>query len=119
LIYFNILCVISFLIFAYLNLNDPDWYLWVPIYLSATACCGFAIAGMIYPTIYLSLVSFYLIYAVLLFFQKDGVRDWISKYNKPSLVETMQAEKPYIEKTREFFGLLIITAALIINYSAI
>jgi hypothetical protein len=49
-------------------------------------------------------------------FQKDGVRDWITKYNKPSLVESMQATKPYIEKTREFFGLLIIAGALLINY---
>ncbi|AMR34627.1 hypothetical protein A0256_19705 [Mucilaginibacter sp. PAMC 26640] len=114
--YFNILCVIAFLIFAYLNFNDPDWYLWVPIYLSATICCGLYVANMIYPTVYLLLIAFYLIYAGLLFFQKDGVRDWVSKYNRPSLVETMQAEKPYIEKTREFFGLLIITAALMINY---
>jgi hypothetical protein len=28
----------------------------------------------------------------------------------------MQATKPYIEQTREFFGLLIISAALAMNY---
>jgi len=28
----------------------------------------------------------------------------------------MRATKPYIEKTREFFGLLIINGALLINY---
>ena len=116
LIYFNSVCVISFLVFAYLNFNDPDWYLWVPIYLSAAGCCGFALAGLTYPTIYQLLMSFYLIYALLLFFQKDGVRDWILKYHTPSLVETMQTNKPYIEKTREFFGLLIITSAVFINY---
>jgi hypothetical protein len=44
------------------------------------------------------------------------VRDWIVKYHRPSLVETMQAEKPWIEKTREFFGLLIVVAALGIDY---
>jgi len=44
------------------------------------------------------------------------VRDWIMKYRSPSLVESMQATKPYIEKTREFFGLLIISGALAINY---
>jgi hypothetical protein len=33
-------------------------------------------------------------------------------------VETMQATKPYIEKTREFFGLLIVSGALAINYFA-
>jgi len=46
------------------------------------------------------------------------VRDWIFKYKKESLVQEMQATKPYIEQTREFFGLLIITGALIINYLA-
>jgi hypothetical protein len=30
----------------------------------------------------------------------------------------MQAEKPYIEKTREFFGLLIVSAALAIDFFA-
>jgi hypothetical protein len=74
---------------------------------------------MVYPTIYLLLMVFYLIYAALLFFQQNGVRDWIFKYNRPSLVQSMQAEKPYIEKTREFFGLLIITAALMVNYLSI
>ncbi len=59
-----------------------------------------------------------MIYAIILFFAKDGVRDWIMKYNKPSLVESMQATKPYIEKTREFFGLLIISGALLIDYLA-
>ena len=53
-----------------------------------------------------------------MFFSEDGVRDWIVKYKQPSITESMQATKPYIEKTREFFGLLIISAALAINYFA-
>ena len=112
----NVIFCLAFLVFAYLNLNDIDWYLWVPIYLAVAACCGLAVFGKYYPSIYLWLTAFYLIYAIILFFAKDGVRDWIFKYKKPSLVETMQAEKPYIEKTREFFGLLIISAALAIDF---
>jgi hypothetical protein len=88
----------------------------VPIYVAVAACCGLAVFGKYYPDVYLGLIAFYLIYAVILFFAKDGVRDWIVKYKKPSLVETMQAEKPFIENTREFFGLLIISAALTIDY---
>ncbi|KKX47553.1 transmembrane 220 family protein [Sphingobacterium sp. IITKGP-BTPF85] len=38
------------------------------------------------------------------------------KYRRPSIVESMQATKPYIEKTREFFGLLIVSGALALNY---
>jgi ABC-type phosphate transport system permease subunit len=118
LIIINIIFCLSFLVFAYLNLNDIDPWLWVPIYLSAAICCGLVVFGLFYPVIYLLLIAFYLIYAAILFFAEDGVRDWIKKYNKPSLVESMQATKPYIEKTREFFGLLIIAGALLINYIA-
>jgi hypothetical protein len=107
---------ISFILFAYVNLNDKDSWLWVPIYLVAAICCGLAAFKYYYPMIYLVAIGFYLIYAIQLFFSKDGVRDWITVYKKPSIVESMQATKPYIEKTREFFGLLIITAALAINY---
>lgn len=84
--------------------------------MAASILCGLAAFGMFYPSAYLFLIAFYLIYALILFFTKDGVRDWILKYKQPSLTESMQATKPYIEKTREFFGLLIIAAALALNY---
>ncbi len=115
----NGLFCISFILFAYVNLNDKDSWLWVPIYMVAAICCGLAAFKYYYPMIYLVAIAFYLIYAVQLFFSKDGVRDWITVYKKPSIVESMQATKPYIEKTREFFGLLIISAALAINYFTI
>jgi Transmembrane family 220, helix len=118
LLILNCIFCLSFVVFAYLNLNDVDPWLWVPIYLSAAICCGLAIFEMYYPSVYILLMAFYLIYAGILFFAKDGVRDWIFKYKKESLVQEMQATKPYIEQTREFFGLLIITGALIINYLA-
>ena len=116
LIIINIIFCIAFLGFAYVNLNDVDAALWVTIYMVAAVCCGLAAYGLYYPVIYLAAIAFYLVYAIILFFAKDGVRDWIVKYNRPSIVETMQAEKPYIEKTREFFGLLIVAGALAIDY---
>ena len=112
----NSIFCIAFILFAYVNLNDDDSWLWVPIYMIASICCGLAVFNYFYPAIYLAAIAFYLVYAVILFFAKDGVRDWIVRYKAPSLVESMQATKPYIEKTREFFGLLIISGALAINY---
>jgi hypothetical protein len=116
LIILNIIFCLSFLVFAWFNVNDNDSWLWVPIYLAASVFCGLAGFGMFYPLLYSFLIGFYLIYAGILFFSKDGVRDWIVKYKSPSITESMQATKPYIEKTREFFGLLIISAALALNY---
>jgi hypothetical protein len=116
LIILNIIFFLAFVGFAYVNANDSDAWIWVPIYGAAAVCCGFAAFDKYYSMVYLLLIAFYVIYAIILFFAKDGVLDWIVKYKKPSIVESMQATKPYIEKTREFFGLLIISAALLLNY---
>lgn len=116
LIILNVVFCLSFLVFAWLNLNDIDAWLWVLIYLAPSILCGLAVFEIYYPLIYIALIAFYTIYALILFFSKDGVRDWILKYNRPSITETMQATKPYIEKTREFFGLLIVIATLALNF---
>ena len=112
----NIIFFLSFLVFGYLNLNDKDSWLWVPIYVVAAVLCGLVPLGMTFPTIYLIAIGFYLIYAIILFVAKDGVWDWLTKYKSQSLVQSMQATKPYIEQTREFFGLLIAAGAIAINY---
>jgi len=116
LIILNIIFFLAFMLFAYVNLNDKDSWLWVPIYIAAALLCGLTVFGQYFYTLYLIAIGFYLIYAVILFFSKDGVLDWMTKYNRPSIVESMQASKPYIEKTREFFGLLIISTALGLDY---
>lgn len=116
LIILNLVFCLSFLVFAWFNVNDSDSWLWVPIYLAASVFCGLATFEMFFPVPYLFLIGFYLVYATILFFGKDGVKDWIVKYKRQSITESMQATKPYIEKTREFFGLLIISAALLLNY---
>ena len=114
----NIIFCFAFLGFAYVNANDKDAWLWVTIYFVTAVCCGLAAFKKYYPGVYIPVIAFYLVYSVVLFFSKDGVRDWITKYNRQSIVESMQATKPYIEKTREFFGLLIAAAALTLNYLA-
>ncbi len=111
----NSIFFISFVAFAWVNLNDKDSWLWVPIYMFAAIVCGLAVFKSFYPATTLTAICFYLAYAIILFFIKDGVLDWITKYNARHIAQTMQATKPYIEKTREFFGLLIITGALLIN----
>lgn len=119
LIILNVFFCLAFAAFAYVNLNDKDSWLWVTIYLVASVCCGLVVFGKFYPVVYLVAIGFYIIYAIILFFAKEGVRDWIIKYKRESLVQSMQATKPYIEQAREFFGLLIISGALAINYFAV
>ena len=111
----NIIFFIAFIWFAWVNMNDKDAWLWVSIYMVAAVLCGLAAFKYYYPVIYIVAMSLYLLYAIKLFFVKDGVWDWMTKFKAQNIAATMQATKPYIENTREFFGLRIITGALLMN----
>jgi len=112
----NLFFFISFLIFAYFNLNDEDSWLWVPIYTIPAILCLLAVFDIWFSLLYLLLAFVYFLYATKLFFVKDGVLDWIKRYNTPSIVTSMKADKPYVEITREFFGLSIVIIVLLVNY---
>ena len=113
---FNLIFCILFVLFAVLQYNDPDPYLWIPIYLYAAVLCWLAFKKQFYPKAYVFGIIAYLVYAGYLFFTKDGVIDWYKDHDAENLVQTMKAEKPWIEDTREFGGLLILILVLTINY---
>ena len=113
---FNILFSLLFLIFAGLQYNDPDPYIWIPIYLYAAALCWLAFRNKFYPGAYLFGIAIYAAYALYLFFTEDGVLDWIQKHNTENIAGSMKASTPWIEDTREFFGLVILIIVLAVNY---
>jgi hypothetical protein len=49
-------------------------------------------------------------------FDANGLIDWITKHDAQNIAETMKAERPWIEESREFFGLLILIAVLLVDY---
>ena len=113
---FNILFVLLFIFSAALQYNDPDPYLWMPIYLYGAVLCWLAFKNRYYPVAYLIGIFLYAVYAAILFFAKDGVWDWCKEHNSESIVQSMKATKPWIEETREFFGLVILIVVLLVNY---
>lgn len=115
---FNYLFAFLFLISAGLQYNDPDPWLWAPIYLAGTVLCYLAARGKFYPKAYLGASLLYGVYALYLLVTQDGVLDWMNQHNAENIAQTMKATKPWIEDTREFFGLLILITALLINYIA-
>ena len=112
----NIVLAVIFVFFAALQYNDPDPYIWIPIYLYAAILCWYAYRGKFYPKAYLLGMVIYLAYAAYLFFDKNGVLAWAEEHHAENLVETMKAEKPWIEETREFGGLIIVFLAMLINW---
>ena len=113
---FNIFFCFVFILFAALQYNDPDPYLWMPIYLYTAIFCWLAFRNKFYTTAYLIGIIAYAGYALYKVFDANGLIDWATKHDAENIAETMKAEKPWIEESREFFGLVILIVVLGINY---
>ncbi|WP_153797698.1 transmembrane 220 family protein [Foetidibacter luteolus] len=113
---FNYCFFFLFVLFAAVQYNDPDPYIWVPIYLYSAALCFLAARRHFYPKAYAVGVIVYVLYALWLFFDKTGVLDWATEHKAENIAQSMKATKPWIEETREFFGLLILIAVLGYNW---
>ena len=113
---FNLIFCILFILFAGLQYNDPDPYVWMPIYLYAAVLCWLAFRQKYFPNAYLLGIAVYSVYAVYKFFDENGVWDWITKHHATTITGSMKATEPWIEETREFFGLVILIVVLLIDY---
>jgi hypothetical protein len=113
---FNIFFCLVFILFAALQYNDSDPYIWMPLYLYTALFCWLAFRNKFYPNAYLIGITVYAVYAIYKVFDTNGLIDWMTKHNSENIAETMKAEKPWVEETREFFGLVILIAVLLINY---
>ena len=115
--FFNIFFILVFILFAAFQYNDPDPYLWIPIYLYPAVLCYLEIKQKsINKMAYLAGFLVFGIYAIYKLFDTNGIIDWIKFHNASSIAATMKAEVPWVEESREFFGLIIILAAMSINY---
>lgn len=111
----NRLLTACFLLFAALQINDPDPWLWIPIYLYAAGLCLFSSLGHVFPKALIAGIIYCCLHASWLFITRDGVVSWAKDHHAENLVQTMKAAKPWIENTREFGGLLIVMLALGLN----
>jgi len=116
MIRFNQLFVFIFILFAVVQYNDPDPYLWVPIYLFPAVLCFLAAREKFYKNAYTGGFILFSLYAVYKLLDQNGVIDWMRFHDAANIAATMKAEQPWIEESREFFGLAIILIVLFINY---
>jgi hypothetical protein len=106
---FNYFFAFLFVLFAAVQWNDPDPLLWIAIYLYAAFLCLISIRKKPFNSIwFFAGIGFYIIYATFLFAGPTGVFAWMTVYHFENIVQSMEATKPWIEETREFFGLIIL-----------
>ena len=95
---------ILFLVFAAVQMNDPDPFGWMAIYIAAAII---AILGF-FERYYIPFIGATLLAALLwLLGLIPEIWQWIQA-GMPNIAKEMKAESPHIEYTREFLGLLLI-----------
>ena len=99
----DVIIGIVFLLFAVVQINDGDALMWVPPYLIITYLAFNSYRKRYFLIGTLILLIFFLIWMSRYI---PHMREWVAD-GMPSIAESMKAESPYIELSREFFGLLL------------
>lgn len=102
ILYFFI-CLV-FVLFAGWQYNDPDPYIWIPIY--GFVALTYGLAAWNRPLPFRVLLSGLAILFVFMLSYVPDVWHWI-QMGEPSIVESMKAERPWVELTREGLGLML------------
>jgi hypothetical protein len=110
----NFFLAIMFLLFAFLQVNDPDPLIWISIY-GVMAVLAILAMFKIYPRrIILILLVLFTAYSLVYF---PGVKEWLHQENKSDLFDNVaKMNHLYIEESREFLGLWICIAVLIFYF---
>lgn len=107
---FNLVLAVMFVIFAFLQVNDPDPLIWIAIYGLMAAACVLAAFNVYMPKALAVLMVILIAYGISYY---PGVSEWLSRDNKSLLFDDIaKMQYPYIEESREFLGLLICVAVL-------
>ena len=105
------IATLMFILFAALQLNDPDPLYWFLVYAAVAVVAAAAVVGRRLPRF--ALVTLGAVIAGVLI-AAPGFVDYLQSGDWGSIAEHMNDEAPYIEQGREFVGLLIAAAALLL-----
>jgi len=107
----NVVLAVLFALFAFFQLNDPDSLSWVVLYLYVAIISAMAAFGRYNLALILPGIAIFVVYFVYLI---PSVFEFVS--SGEDLMNRMDAEKMYIEQTREAGGLLIGLLALVFHF---
>jgi hypothetical protein len=107
----NFFLALLFVVFAYLQLDDPDPLVWIAIYGNMAVLCMLAIFRIRIRLWVLVSGIAYATYAAFLF---PGTLEWFHAPDRSVLFDDLaKMQFPYVEETREFLGLMISILVLI------
>lgn len=110
---FNLILAAIFLLFAFVQVNDPDPVLWILIYGVMAVVCVMAAFRYYHKRLLWALLISFVAYS---FFYMPSIVEWLQDEDKARLFdEVAKMESVYIEETREFLGLFICILVLVLQ----
>ncbi|MDC0378614.1 MAG: transmembrane 220 family protein [Flavobacteriaceae bacterium] len=100
----NLFLFVLFVLFAVLQLNDIDGELWFSIYFTVSLLCLYNTFKAISKSILILSIIALMTYSA---FHFSLFIDYLNTENKVEIFGEMVYDKPYLEGTREFVGLLL------------
>ena len=100
----NLFLFVLFVLFAVLQLNDIDGELWFSIYFIVSLICLYNTFKAIPKSILILSIIALMTYSA---FHFSLFIDYLNTENKVEIFGEMVYDKPYLEGTREFVGLLL------------
>jgi Transmembrane family 220, helix len=107
---FNFILTLMFVVFAFLQVNDPDPIIWISIYGSMAIVCVMAAFEFYLPKLLMVMGIVFLGYS---FVYLPGLREWLQHEDTAMLFDNLaKMEFRYIEEAREYLGLMICLGVL-------
>ena len=102
--FLDLFLALLFAVGAVVQYNDPDPLLWMLLYGSVALVAALAFFGrhLLPVTLLVALAC-----AIGLGWSAPGFIEYMTGHTDENLMQGMSAERPYIEETREFLGMLI------------
>jgi hypothetical protein len=111
--YLALFFTVLFVLFALVQLNDPDPWFWTPVYLYP-AVISFLVYRGTYPVIatWIAAVAFLV---AGIYWMPPNISEWIGMEQE---AKSLQMGVPFIEEAREAMGLLLVAIAMGIYLAA-
>lgn len=109
----NLLLAVLFIVFAFIQINDPDPVLWILIYGAMAVACVLAAFRYFYPKVLAGMLVLFIAYS---FVSVSGAIKWLQSDDKHLLFDDLaKMQYLYIEEAREFLGLLICVLVVVLH----
>ena len=108
----NAIFTLLFIVFAYVQLNDPDPLGWVALYGILAAVSGFGAFGKYHRWVNIGVL---VLFVAVFLWHSPSLFSWVTVHQEDHLIESMAPEKPWIEESREALGALIGVIVMLVH----